>query len=322
MNRLDRLTAILIQLQTKRIVKAEEIADHFEISLRTVYRDVKALMEAGVPVGSEAGRGYFIADGFHLPPVMFTSDEASAMLVAAKLVEKMTDKSIQKTYATALMKIKSVLKDAEKDHIENLQSQIQVFRYASADEPKDFPDHFLSELQNALVSKEVLKLDYFSHNQGELTIREIEPIGMFYYSMAWHLIAWCRLRNGYRDFRTDRIKSLTRTGKTFDARNLISFQEYLKTIQANEDVQQIVLVFDKPLDGYMIKAKHYYGFVSQEDLGDRVRMTFMNSSLRYFCKGILMQGAQVEIESPEEARVIMRELVEELTEHYLSNVTR
>ncbi|HZB12127.1 MAG TPA: HTH domain-containing protein, partial [Chryseolinea sp.] len=106
MNRIDRLTAILIQMQTKRVVKAEEIADRFEISLRTVYRDVKALMEAGVPIGSEAGKGYFIVDGYHLPPVMFTQEEGSAMLFAGKLVEKMTDKSIRKEFESALLKIK------------------------------------------------------------------------------------------------------------------------------------------------------------------------------------------------------------------------
>ena len=92
MNRIDRLTAILIHLQSQKIVKAEEIADRFEISVRTVYRDVKALMEAGVPIGSEAGTGYFIVDGYHLPPVMFTQDEAGSMLLAGKLVEKMADK--------------------------------------------------------------------------------------------------------------------------------------------------------------------------------------------------------------------------------------
>src|SRR5690606_7724559 len=121
MNRIDRLTAILIQLQTKRIVKAEEISERFEISLRTVYRDVKALMEAGVPIGSEAGKGYFIVDGYHLPPVMFNQDEASAMLTAGKLVDKMTDDSIRKAYESALLKIKSVLNDTEKDHLENLK---------------------------------------------------------------------------------------------------------------------------------------------------------------------------------------------------------
>src|SRR5436190_19791823 len=122
MNRIDRLTAILIQLQTKRIVRAEEIANRFEISLRTVYRDVKALMEAGVPIGSEAGTGYFIVDGYHLPPVMFSQEEASAMLMAGKLAEKMTDLSVKREFESALMKVKAVLNDDGKDHLEMLQS--------------------------------------------------------------------------------------------------------------------------------------------------------------------------------------------------------
>ncbi len=80
MNRIDRLSAILIQLQSKQVVKAQEVADRFGISLRTVYRDIKSLEEAGIPIGAEAGKGYFIMDGYHLPPVMFTKEEASALL--------------------------------------------------------------------------------------------------------------------------------------------------------------------------------------------------------------------------------------------------
>lgn len=317
MNRIDRLTAILIHLQSKRIVKAEEIADRFEISLRTVYRDVKALMEAGVPIGSEAGKGYFIVDGFHLPPVMFTQEEASAMMMASKLVEQMTDKSIQRTFESALMKIKSVLHDSEKDHLETLQTYIKVFNSPQA-KPAEFPDHFLTDIQKAVVNKNALRMDYYSNNQGELTERVIEPIGLFYYSFAWHLIAWCRLRNGYRDFRTDRIKSLTDTGTTFDARNLFTLQEYLHSLkQANKDMQEVKLLFDKPVSGYMMHARLYYGFVSEEDLGDRIRMNFLVGSLRNFCRGVLMQGSTVEIESPEEAKVIAQELVEELNAHYL-----
>ena len=124
MNRIDRLTAILIQLQSKKIVLASEIADRFEISLRTVYRDVKALMEAGVPIGSEAGKGYFIVDGFHLPPVMFTQEEAGAMMMAGKLVEQMTDQSVRLSFDGALFKIKSVLNEAQKDHLQILQDHI------------------------------------------------------------------------------------------------------------------------------------------------------------------------------------------------------
>lgn len=88
MNRLTRITTILIQLQSKKIVTAKEIADRFEISLRTVYRDIKMLQDAGVPIGSENGIGYFIVSGYSLPPIMITEEEANALIVSEKLMLK------------------------------------------------------------------------------------------------------------------------------------------------------------------------------------------------------------------------------------------
>ena len=247
MNRIDRLTAILIHLQTKRIVKAEEIATRFELSLRTVYRDVKALMEAGVPIGSEAGKGYFIVDGYHLPPVMLTQDEASAMLIAGKLVERMTDQSVRVAFNGALLKIKSVLNEAQKDHLESLQDHIQVLKpYMNSPEQSG---NFLTDLKNAVVEKHVIHLHYFSHNQNELTLREVEPIGLFFYSAAWHLIAWCRLRNGFRDFRCDRIKELKLTTTTFEPRSISTMQEYFNSLQqSNEGMRELTILFEKKED--------------------------------------------------------------------------
>src|SRR6187397_1035701 len=107
MNRIDRVSAILIQLQSRRVVKAQDIADRFNISLRTVYRDIKALDEAGIPVTGEAGIGFSIMEGYRLPPVMFTREEATAFLTAEKLVEKLTDASTREIYQAAMFKIKS-----------------------------------------------------------------------------------------------------------------------------------------------------------------------------------------------------------------------
>src|ERR1051326_98631 len=129
MNRIDRLAAILIQLQSRRLVKAQDIADKFSISLRTVYRDIHALEEAGVPVIGEAGSGYKLMEGYKLPPVMFNQDEASALLTAAKLVQSKTDASISKHYQSALDKIKAVLRLSEKDHIEEIKEDIAVMNH-------------------------------------------------------------------------------------------------------------------------------------------------------------------------------------------------
>lgn len=318
MNRIDRLTAILIQLQTKKVVKAQEIADRFEISLRTVYRDVQALMEAGVPIGSEAGKGYFIVDGYHLPPVMFTQDEASAMLLAGKLVEKMGDKSIRQAFDTALQKVKAVLNETEKDHLQNLEPHIEIYlrsRYEHR-ERDGFPDHFLTEIQRALAKKQVLIIDY-SNSKEEVTKREVEPIGIFYYSMTWHLIGWCRLRNDYRDFRSDRIKHLESSSQTFESRNLMSLQEYFNTIfQNNSSLIRVSVLFDKVTLG----GRPIFGSISQTDLGNRLRVEFMMDNLRHLAHWLLTYGRTVEVESPEELKTIMAELVEELVGHYSGQV--
>src|SRR3982751_2500502 len=126
MNRLDRITTILIQLQSRKVVKAQDIAERFNISLRTVYRDMRYLAEAGIPLIGEAGVGYSIMEGYRLPPVMFTKEEATAFLMAEKLVEKFTDASTQRDYSTAMFKIKAVLRLSERDYLEDMEQHIAV----------------------------------------------------------------------------------------------------------------------------------------------------------------------------------------------------
>lgn len=322
MNRIDRLTAILIHLQSKRLVKAEELADRFEISLRTVYRDVRALMEAGVPIGSEAGKGYFIVDGFHLPPVMFSQEEASAILLGGKLVEKMTDQSVRKAFESALLKIKSVLNTPDKDHLEYLHSHVEVFLQRRDQLPPDFPDKFLTEIQKATVQKQVLEIEYYATYKDQLTTRTVEPIGLFFYSNAWHLIAWCQLRNDYRDFRADRIKEMRNLEKPFTNHNLLSLQEYLRTVmQAHQEVESVVVVFDKTVVRYLGSYKHLFGFVEEEDLGDKVRMTFLTSYIHGIARWLISYGNKVSVEQPEKLNDILANMAEELSAHYLKETT-
>jgi predicted DNA-binding transcriptional regulator YafY len=125
--------------------------------------------------------------------------KGSAMLFAGKLVEKMTDKSIRKEFESALLKIKAVLNESEKDHLEKLAFAYRSYAVPSA--RKSFSQSLFDRPFKKLpVDKEVLKIEYSTNYTEEITWREVEPIGLFFYSNAWHLIAWCRLRSGYRDF--------------------------------------------------------------------------------------------------------------------------
>lgn len=129
MNRINRLTAIIIYLQGRQRVTVDELAERNEISTRTVYRDLRVLQEAGVPIGSEQGEGYFIVKGYHLPPVMFDQDEAAELLAGERLMQKWSETKLSKSYLPALDKIRSVLHSREKEYLNTLDQHIKAFPY-------------------------------------------------------------------------------------------------------------------------------------------------------------------------------------------------
>ena len=199
------------------------MADRFNISLRTVYRDVKALDESGVPVIGEAGTGYTIMEGYRLPPVMFTQEEASALLLGGKLAERFTDGSVKRHFQSALFKIKAVLRSPDKEYVDSLTEHIEILTRYTPD--SDSPQQYLSLLQQAIVQKKMVDVHYRSNEKDERTRRRVEPIGLLYYGSAWHLIGWCHLRSDYRDFRLSRMLGLNLEEITFDPSSHPSIRE-------------------------------------------------------------------------------------------------
>ena len=228
MNRIDRLLAIVTLLQSKKYVTAEAIADKFNISVRTVYRDVKSLCEQGIPVSFEPHKGYFVVQGFFLPPVSFSSEEANALLLMEKVIEGFADKSIRKHYTTALNKIKAVLRTSQKEQIEAL-SQNMAFHVPACFAP-DY--EYLSVLQTSIATKTVIQLEY-QNNKAEVSQRKAEPIGLVFYAFGWHLIAWCHYRQNYRDFKVSRILKICSTSEPFSQQNLIALSDYMKALPVN-----------------------------------------------------------------------------------------
>ncbi len=115
MKRIERMNAILLLLQSKKIITAQEIANKHGISLRTVYRDIRSLEESGVPIGAEAGIGYFLNESYTLPPVMFTTEEAFALVTAAPFIKSMTTNQTLKSFDEALLKIKAIMPNDQKE---------------------------------------------------------------------------------------------------------------------------------------------------------------------------------------------------------------
>lgn len=314
MNRTDRLNAILIQLQSKRIVKAQEIAERFDISLRTVYRDIRALEEAGVPIGAEAGIGYFLQENYQLPPVMFTSDEASALLFGEKLIEKMSDEKIKSDFCSALYKVKAILKPGEKDYLEKLHERIAVYNYHSYGER--FNRLYLNEIQQALVHKQVLNIKYEARYAEAAEWRKVEPIGLCNYSSRWHLFAWCQLRSAYRDFRLDRIQELEVSLENFKGKKHLTISEYMAENSVVSSDANISVLVPKSRLKYLDESKFWYGFLGEEDLGETVRIHFSNSELHGFAIWLLNTGSYARVEYPLELKEIISQFVRNMLNAY------
>jgi predicted DNA-binding transcriptional regulator YafY len=223
-NRLSRLTAILIQLQTKRIVTASELANKFDISKRTIYRDIKALEQSGVPVLTELGKGYTLMDGYKVPPVMFTEKQANALILAEQLVLKNKDASFVNDYSEAIDKIKSILKYTIKDKANLLANRTQYNQVIN----QERNSNNLSDLQNALTNYNLVKIQYIN-KEGNTTKRLIEPFALLS-SENGYLVALCRLRKEFRFFRLDRIKKTEILSENFEPHNL-TLQEYIDKYQ-------------------------------------------------------------------------------------------
>lgn len=224
--RLSRLTAILTQLQTKRLVTATLLAEKFQVSVRTIYRDIRALEQSGVPILTEEGKGYSLLEGYRLPPVSFTETEANALITAEQLVLKNKDASFVKEYSAAIDKIKSVLRHNTKENVNLLSSRIAIGQNYNLDRTSNY----LSSLQLALTNFEVTKIVYQKPDSEETSTRAIEPFAIFNTKENWLLVAYCRLRQSFRVFRLDRIKKLEILPEKFEPHKM-TLQEYFELCQ-------------------------------------------------------------------------------------------
>ena len=305
--RFDRIVAILIQLQSKKIVKAQELADRFECSLRTIYRDIRTLEASGVPIYSEAGVGYALMEGYRLPPVMFTREEVSSFIAAEKLMQKFTDPSLGTHYASAMYKLKSVLRSNDKDYLSNIESRV-VMQTA---EPlfNDNSPNTLAVLFEGIAEKKQILLTYKTYERDETTQRNLEPVGVFHDHNNWYFLGYCHLRKDYRQFRTDRIQAIKKTDFDFTIEH-DSLETYLNK---NETIPttKVRILIEKKIARYLETEKKYHGFISEKEIDGQIEMTFMCRDIDSgFPRWFLMFGDYATILEPESLKTRALELLE------------
>jgi predicted DNA-binding transcriptional regulator YafY len=264
--------------------------------------------------------GYFLTPGYHLPPVMFTNPEAWALLLGGKLVEKFSDLATNRHYACALDKIKAVMDPPKRERLNTLSAHIEVLNQPLP-RREGFPDDLLPDIQGILGRNQLIRLAYTSGYKRETTRRIIEPLGLCFYGHHWHLLAYCRLREDYRDFRVDRIRTITPLGEIFDASRRDNLTQRIATLVQGSESKPACVRFAKNIMSFVGDQKYYFGLVEEKVIGSQVEMHFLTPSYEHLSHWLLSYVDTVEVVSPDTLKASMAAHAERLFNHHRPSST-
>jgi len=222
MKRLDRLLGMALLLSARRRLRAEDLAQSFRVSLRTVYRDLRSLQESGFSVVGTPGDGYHLPEQERLRPLSLASEEAEALVMAARLLETTADEKLRERLQAATAKIEAVLSPLA---LRRLRDHRHRVRMVPSSRKERVP---LGLLLDAVNERKVLSIEYDGVARGERTTRRIEPLGMVRFDHVWLVVAYCRLREDLRVFRADRIAVVTETNEHYEPRKDRTFEDYVR----------------------------------------------------------------------------------------------
>lgn len=223
MRRADRLFQIVQLLRSDRVVTGQYLADELEVSTRTIYRDIQDLSLSGVPIEGEAGVGYRLMRGFHMPPLMFSEEELAALLIGARMVQAWTDPKLAKAAQGAINKIDIAIPEHLKPELNRRDVMVPDFNISN-----DVALH-LEQLRAAVKQQHKIRYDY-QREDGQQSQRTVHPLGMFYWGRVWTMIGWCELRDAFRHFRLDRMSKLEVLSQHYTSIPGRTLDDYLSTV--------------------------------------------------------------------------------------------
>jgi predicted DNA-binding transcriptional regulator YafY len=310
MNRTDRLLAIVLELQAKGWQRAEDLAATFEITKRTIYRDMLALLEAGVPVVSIPGQGYSLVEGYFLPPLSFSTDEALMLILGADLMAQNIDAQYHLAAQTASHKIQAVLPESLREDVSTLQESI---RFITSSPTQEAQKPLVQLCRRAIIQRRTIQFIYNARfSQGEVvTTRSADPYALLCVNQIWYLNAFCHLRNEPRHFRLDRMEQCQVTGVTFSRPATLKIGP---SPQEDRNIEVRVL-FDHETVRWMREAPSFFK-TGEEDHPDGVVVTLLVRREDELLQWLLGWGAGAQVLAPESLRLRVREAIEAMLARY------
>jgi predicted DNA-binding transcriptional regulator YafY len=300
MNRTDRLLAIVLELQGKGRQRAEDLAATFETSKRTIYRDIQALGQAGVPLVSVPGHGYSLMKGYFLPPLSFTTDEATMLLLGSDFMAQNFDAQYREAAQSAGRKIAGVLPEKLRGEVQYLQNSIRFVTMGGPERPEE--PTLLQQLRRAIIERTTVRFCYHTRHSengksGQST-READPYALIHMSTAWHLVAYCHMRQDIRNFRLDRIENLELLASTFTRPpfSLVYDQQ-----RDQPRTLTIRALFDMEIARWVHESRSYYT-ISEEETPAGLLITLKVRQESEVLQWLLSWGKHVRVLEPESLR--------------------
>jgi predicted DNA-binding transcriptional regulator YafY len=313
MNRTDRLLAIVLELQRKGSRRAEDLATTFETSKRTIYRDIQALCESGVPVISRPGVGYSLVDGYFLPPVSFSADEATMLLLGGDFVAQNFDAQYRDAARSAGRKIEAVLSEKLRGEVEYMRESIAFVAPTTLASGESAS--FLPQLRRAIIERRTISFDYHTRysmdGRAARNKREADPYAMLHYGDAWYLIGHCHLRRDIRNFRLDRMAGLRLLDKTFNRPPSFRLDPPIDD-QRN---LKVVALFSPDVAPWVRESRSYY-IDSMEEVADGLLVTMRVRVENEIFQWLFSWGSHVRVLEPESLRLRLVTEAGKIMENY------
>jgi predicted DNA-binding transcriptional regulator YafY len=314
MNRTDRLLAIVLELQRHRRsgCGADALASLFEVSKRTIYRDIQALCAAGVPIAVAGRQGYTLAEGYFLPPIRFTTDEALILALGSEFMANTFDDDYRVAAQNAYRKIDAILPDALQHQVEQLKRGLRV----SAKRLDDDRRGFLGLLRHAVAERRRVRLHYTRRDMGSnasvQTVRDVDPSSLTRLADDWYLTAYCHLRQAVRMFRLSRINQLTVLEHTFEPAGA---EATGRTEISDGQPLFVQVLFDRVVARWA-RESHRAVLLDEEETSEGVLMTLLTQPESDFIRWLLGWGGDARVLEPAWLQARMLVHAERMLEHY------
>lgn len=314
MNRTDRLLAIVLELQGKKRQRAEDLADTFEVSKRTIYRDILALSEMGVPVVAVPGLGYSLIEGYFLPPLRFSTDEAIMLLLGSDFMSKNFDAEYSLAAQSAGRKIMGVLPDSLRDEVRSLQESI---RFVVRDGLGPNVEQMLQQIRRAIIKRQGVVFEYHTRHRRDdsgssaWSSREADPYGLVHMAGSWYMVAYCHMRQGVRSFRIERMENLRLLDRHFTRPPGFTLN------RAQGEPRNIVVraLFDDEVAAWVKESPSFFA-VALEDVPEGLLVTLNVREERDVLQWLLSWGRHVRVLEPQSLAQMMADEAESILQNH------